>query len=76
MSHPARGAWIEIMALKSASIRTLSHPARGAWIEMDQGASVSSAATSHPARGAWIEIGTTQRRKKRTQVAPRKGRVD
>ena len=34
LSHPARGAWIEIgHAIVKAVVR-VSHPARGAWIEM------------------------------------------
>ena len=34
MSHPSRGAWIEI-GLATAAPKTLrSHPSRGAWIEM------------------------------------------
>ena len=34
MSHPARGAWIEIARFGLFIHRTASHPARGAWIEM------------------------------------------
>ena len=34
MSHPARGAWIEICLTGFAIAPTMSHPARGAWIEM------------------------------------------
>ena len=33
-SLPARGAWIEIIALAAENTETLSLPARGAWIEM------------------------------------------
>ena len=33
-SHPARGAWIEIVNHSCATMSTPSHPARGAWIEM------------------------------------------
>ena len=33
-SHPARGAWIEIYALKRVVQFGVSHPARGAWIEI------------------------------------------
>ena len=34
MSHPARGAWIEIVVLFDCKTCELSHPARGAWIEI------------------------------------------
>ena len=34
MSHPARGAWIEIAATINSLRQALSHPARGAWIEI------------------------------------------
>ena len=35
LSHPARGAWIEIhLDISIIAKRILSHPARGAWIEM------------------------------------------
>ena len=33
-SHPARGAWIEIVLEPVVSNSAKSHPARGAWIEM------------------------------------------
>ena len=35
MSHPARGAWIEIVKRIERFVCSLSHPARGAWIEID-----------------------------------------
>ena len=58
MSHPARGAWIEINLTSSTAAACRSHPARGAWIEIN-GAPVYVIEFygSHPARGAWIEIG-------------------
>ena len=35
LSHPARGAWIEIEHDDAPdSVASQSHPARGAWIEM------------------------------------------
>ena len=34
MSHPARGAWIEIGDGRLQPALQLSHPARGAWIEI------------------------------------------
>ena len=36
MSHPARGAWIEMKYVRPAFDRLASHPARGAWIEILQ----------------------------------------
>ena len=33
-SHPARGAWIEIVWLFTMPPDNASHPARGAWIEI------------------------------------------
>ena len=33
-SHPARGAWIEIICRYSLGMPVRSHPARGAWIEI------------------------------------------
>ena len=56
-SLPARGAWIEISALRGWLYRaSVSLPARGAWIEMLCIHSCMSASQSLPARGAWIEI--------------------
>ena len=38
MSHPVRGAWIEMFADSVTGIESsLSHPVRGAWIEMSDG---------------------------------------
>ena len=34
MSHPARGAWIEMVFPSIISLGARSHPARGAWIEI------------------------------------------
>ena len=57
MSHPARGAWIEMFVLDNAIVELESHPARGAWIEISfNAACVAADIGSHPARGAWIEI--------------------
>ena len=33
-SHPARGAWIEIVIAAPPRQSPVSHPARGAWIEI------------------------------------------
>ena len=58
VSHPARGAWIEIGRKWTLDRRMTSHPARGAWIEIAMYAPCTPAPRSHPARGAWIEIGS------------------
>ena len=35
LSHPARGAWIEITVVSVTAVLIIrSHPARGAWIEI------------------------------------------
>ena len=34
MSHPLRGAWIEILVLSEDAGLFWSHPLRGAWIEI------------------------------------------
>ena len=56
LSHPARGAWIEIPTLRTEQLNVGSHPARGAWIEIERGNQLQSGDQSHPARGAWIEM--------------------
>ena len=35
-SHPARGAWIEMVKMEPYYKFSASHPARGAWIEIKQ----------------------------------------
>ena len=60
VSHPSRGAWIEIFSCSIIRCMIpMSHPSRGAWIEMDCSASTRLAVASHPSRGAWIEIRET-----------------
>ena len=78
MSHPARGAWIEISRSSAPSTAFSSHPARGAWIEMPMWETISqrTMSTSHPARGAWIEIFAYCAKDGDLDVAPRKGCVD
>ena len=57
MSHPVRGAWIEIRyASVSRHPRKSSHPVRGAWIEIWRPGKTGLRPASHPVRGAWIEI--------------------
>ena len=34
LSHPSRGAWIEIVVNNGGALAMASHPSRGAWIEM------------------------------------------
>ena len=59
MSHPARGAWIEIGHRRRHPRKDRwSHPARGAWIEMHCYQGDPDNIRSHPARGAWIEMGS------------------
>ena len=56
LSHPVRGAWIEIFLIFCRILGNPSHPVRGAWIEILIAAVSSFSAASHPVRGAWIEI--------------------
>ena len=37
MSHPVRGAWIEILGIFVGNNLIPSHPVRGAWIEILHG---------------------------------------
>ena len=56
-SLPVRGAWIEIMILRTAQSAFWSLPVRGAWIEMDGWEMQTKRwKESLPVRGAWIEI--------------------
>ena len=56
MSHPARGAWIEIMPFSlERTPPAASHPARGAWIEMS-----ASGLRWHPA-GVALRTGRADR---------------
>ena len=53
-SHPARGAWIEILLDDSHVQALLSHPARGAWIEIqfdDRNRKVIDSRTPQGVRG-------------------------
>ena len=76
MSHPARGAWIEINGNGIVDNAEKSHPARGAWIEISRPPMPRYGRPSHPARGAWIEICMVCRQAATITVAPRKGCVD
>ena len=59
VSHPSRGAWIEIQRELHHHQRRPSHPSRGAWIEITMVSLGKFKVGSHPSRGAWIEIETT-----------------
>ena len=56
LSHPVRGAWIEIKSWACQQWKELSHPVRGAWIEIVKYLDTNVLPESHPVRGAWIEI--------------------
>ena len=76
-SHPARGAWIEILQriiLKEKVQRRTPQGVRG--LKYRAKDIPGAAVESHPARGAWIEIGAADGRAHAHAVAPRKGRVD
>ena len=76
LSHPVRGAWIEIYINDTIDKKLLSHPVRGAWIEMPEPFEEEQTAESHPVRGAWIEIIMLSSTLKKFSVAPRQGCVD
>ena len=77
MSHPTRGAWIEINWLRLWRHRQVSHPTRGAWIEILSGPNrLTKRRLSHPTRGAWIEIYIALQIIGNTDVAPHTGCVD
>ena len=57
LSLPVRGAWIEILIMKTVRISVESLPVRGAWIEITSYALYfAPGAVSLPVRGAWIEM--------------------
>ncbi len=63
MSHPPRGAWIEIRSRRGEKIKTRSrtpHGVRG--LKFLQGLLHTLLQRSHPPRGAWIEISMALRR--------------
>ena len=77
VSHPTRGAWIEMRDHEAAPHRQPSHPTRGAWIEMLLGFHLTEQSTlSHPTRGAWIEMLVLMWRISPVTVAPHTGCVD
>ena len=76
LSHPSRGAWIEITGTHSRWRHSPSHPSRGAWIEIPEVSGPIALAWSHPSRGAWIEIGVVRLVRRAEIVAPLTGCVD
>ena len=77
VSHPARGAWIEIFRPCSIFVYCNSRTPQGVrglkYIYHDKDGVEPQ---SHPARGAWIEIRDRVDGDPRVFVAPRKGCVD
>ena len=51
MSHPVRGAWIEIVRVRFPFKLRWSHPVRGAWIEIVQGAKIHFVRDVAPRQG-------------------------
>ena len=77
LSHPARGAWIEIRRAAdepAACHRRTPQGVRGLKSLRRYIANLDD--MSHPARGAWIEIDTYSLLPVFEEVAPRKGCVD
>ena len=51
LSHPARGAWIEIGFENGFKTALRSHPARGAWIEIMQDEKINEILLVAPRKG-------------------------
>ena len=51
LSHPARGAWIEISGVTTSVTASLSHPARGAWIEIESKVDIRNCHAVAPREG-------------------------
>ena len=77
VSHPSRGAWIEIEPSSSGGPSSSSRTPRGVR-GLKLGTSVEYLLTgeSHPSRGAWIEILSAFVDAAKRQVAPLAGCVD
>ena len=76
-SHPARGAWIEILIHfppKAARKGRTPQGVRGLKFRLSR--SEQRRMMSHPARGAWIEMQDMVSLPLAAEVAPRKGCVD
>ncbi len=78
VSHPARGAWIEIplKPLRLPALGCCRTPQGVRGLKYFRSYLSNSAVQSHPARGAWIEITTFASFGTDPDVAPRKGCVD
>ena len=77
MSHPARGAWIEMEMLCKELDDIAGRTPQGVRGLKSSKYCVSCVMKlSHPARGAWIEIFRERVTAKDIEVAPRKGCVD
>ena len=58
LSHPTRGAWIEIATMqKFEQIINSRTPPGVRGLKSDDSRAIRPANMSHPTRGAWIEIG-------------------
>ena len=77
VSHPSRGAWIEMRGLVAVTTPRQSHPSRGAWIEITsvaRGTSAKVGRTPHGVRG--LKFDTVVAQMPTVQVAPLTGCVD
>ena len=78
LSHPSRGAWIEICRAGSVRgwwSRRTPHGVRGLKYR-PRGSPMTGPPRSHPSRGAWIEISAGKYSHARSRVAPLTGCVD
>ena len=77
MSHPARGAWIEIYLAGQRPTRPGGRTPQGVrGLKSGADGRGKGSDPSHPARGAWIEISMVEASGAFDAVAPRKGCVD
>ena len=77
LSHPSRGAWIEIGQHQDTARQPESHPSRGAWIEIvlsHKNSTRSASRTPHGVRGLKCQAIATPPLTK--GVAPLTGCVD
>ena len=59
MSHPSRGAWIEMLLKSPSRTSFMSHPSRGAWIEIcgcTVSADMKKGRTPHGVRGLKYDV--------------------
>ena len=77
VSHPSRGAWIEILVVlrpATAAMSRTPHGVRGLKLKLFADKTIGG--LSHPSRGAWIEIRMAAGLTVRPSVAPLTGCVD